>query len=208
MGAQDALRPEYVLFAGVNGVGKSTFYHTFAWARGDAARKMPRVNSDEMLVAAHGDWASPQDQAKAAKEAVRTIRELMGKGQSFNQETTLSGRSSMKRIDDAARLGYRVRMFYIGIDSPLRAQKRIVHREELGGHGIEEEVVVRRYFESLANLSRATRMCDEVIVLDNTLDFVEIARWNAGVLSWVGRLGQRGQWLMDAIRDDGVWGDI
>lgn len=205
MASVNALSPEYVLFAGVNGAGKSTFYRTFAWNDAQRLQKMPRVNSDEILVASKGDWASAEDQARAAKEAVRTIRSLMAQRRSFNQETTLSGRSSIRRIEKATQLGYRIRMFYIGIDSPLRAQERISHREEIGGHGIKEEVVERRYRDSLGNLSKAIRICDEVIVLDNTLEFVEIARWNGGVLSWVGKLSQYGQWLMDTIRDDEVW---
>lgn len=62
----------------------------------------------------------------------------------------------------------------------------------VGGHGIEREVVERRYRESLGNLSRAVRICDEVIVLDNTLEFMEVARWNDGVLSWIGKLDRYG----------------
>lgn len=206
MAAPDSMPPEYVVFAGVNGAGKSTLYHTYAWADGGRLRRMPRVNSDELLVASNGDWASAEDQARAAKEAVRAIRGLMAKRRSFNQETTLSGRSAMRRIEEAARLGYRVRMFYIGIDSPMRAQERISHREEVGGHGIGMEVVERRYRESLKNLSRAVRVCDEVVVLDNTLEFTEIARWSGGVLSWIGRLDRCGRWLVDVVHDDGVWG--
>lgn len=198
--------PEYILFAGVNGVGKSTFYRTFAWTDAKHPQRMPRINSDELLVARKGDWASAKDQARAAKEAVRAIRGLMSRSLSFNQETTLSGRSAMRRIAEATERGYLVRMFYIGIDSPMHAQERIDHREEIGGHGIQREVVERRYRESLRNLSQAIRLCDEVIVLDNTVEFVELARWNNGVLSWVGKLNQYGCWLMDAINDDAVWG--
>lgn len=198
-------RPEYIIFAGVNGVGKSTFYRTFIWTENARSRKMPRINSDELVRAASGDWRSEEDQAKAAKEAVRKIRLLMRAGHSFNQETTLSGHSAIRRIRDASDLGYRVRMFYIGIDSPEMAQSRISQREKVGGHGIPEEVVQRRYIESLRNLSKALRMCDEVVVLDNTIEFIEIARWAQGILTWVGNVRQRGQWLIEAMQNEEVW---
>lgn len=205
MTINDVNTPEYIIFAGVNGAGKSTFYHTFAWTDSKHPQKIPRVNPDEFLVTAQGKWTPVKDQAKAAKAAVRAVHKLMEQRLSFNQETTLSGHSALKRIVEASSRGYLVRMFYIGIDSPIRALKRISHRKEIGGHGIDGEVVVRRYRESLSNLSKAVRICDEVIIFDNTTDFTEIARWSGGVLSWVGRLGQRGQWLVDAMRDEEVW---
>ena len=41
----------YVVFAGVNGAGKSTFYCTGLWRTEDMPRTMARVNSDEIVVA-------------------------------------------------------------------------------------------------------------------------------------------------------------
>lgn len=199
-------RPEYIIFAGVNGAGKSTFYHTRSWTSEKADIKMPRVNSDEILRDAQGDWASAASQAQAAKEAVKKARRLLDERRTFNQETTLSGRSSLLRIEEAMRRGYRTQMFYIGIQSPTLAQKRIAHRSEMGGHSIDEEVVLRRYRESLKNLSKAVRVCDEVVVLDNTIDFVEVVRWENGIVSWVGDLKRRGQWLFDAMKDETIWG--
>lgn len=72
------------------------------------------------------------------------------------------------------------------------ALDRIAHRVAVGGHDIDEGAVLRRYRASLGNLSRALDLCDEATILDNTVEFVALARWSAGVLSWVGDVAKHG----------------
>ena len=79
---------------------------------------MSRINPDEMIVAAGKDWSSPTDQLWAGKQAVGQVRDNFAHMRSFNQETTLAGKSAVVRIRKAYSPGYRVRLFYIGVDSP------------------------------------------------------------------------------------------
>lgn len=51
-------RPLYLVFAGVNGAGKPTFYHAGFWRQPDVERGLPRVNADEILRELGGDVAS------------------------------------------------------------------------------------------------------------------------------------------------------
>ena len=82
--------PIYTIFAGVNGAGKSTLYSTLLQENHDFG---VRINSDEIVISNGGDWRNTKDQAKAMKETVRLIKDCIKKGISFNQETTLTGRS-------------------------------------------------------------------------------------------------------------------
>lgn len=82
--------PTYTIFAGVNGAGKSTLYSTLLQENHDFG---VRINSDEIVISNGGDWRNQSDQAKAMKMAVKLIKDCMNKGISFNQETTLTGRS-------------------------------------------------------------------------------------------------------------------
>ena len=97
---------KYLIFAGVNGAGKTTFYQT---DKNVAA--MPRVNVDE-IVRDIGNWNNPGDVLKAGRVAVGRIREFFAEGISFNQETTLCGRSIISNIEKAKTLGYRIEVFY------------------------------------------------------------------------------------------------
>ena len=86
-------RPLYVVFAGVNGAGKSTFYRTGFWREPGMPRSLARVNSDEIVVEEGGDPRSDADQMRAGREALRRIDACLEGRKSFNQETTLTGRT-------------------------------------------------------------------------------------------------------------------
>ena len=83
---------KYVIIAGVNGAGKSTLYQI-----NDNLKKMPRVNVDE-IIRDIGDWRNVRDVFSAGKIAVEKISQYMNDGITFNQETTLCGKSIIKNI--------------------------------------------------------------------------------------------------------------
>ncbi len=192
-------RPAYIVFAGVNGAGKSTFYRSDLWRQPSMSAHMPRVNPDEIVREQGGDDRSEADQLRAGREALHRINELFDKRKSFNQETTLTGRAAISNIQRAHDAGYRVLVYYIGIASPEKALERIEHRVETGGHPIREDVVRRRYRSSLQNLSRILDLCDEVLVFDNTTEFTAVAQWINGTLAWVGNVRLCAPWLLEAI---------
>lgn len=92
----------YILIAGVNGAGKSTLFQSL-----DYLQCMPRINIDE-IVREFGDWKNQNDVAKAGRIAVGLIRDYFKNGLSFNQETTLCGKSILKNIKCAKQLGYKI----------------------------------------------------------------------------------------------------
>jgi len=96
-------------------------------------------------------------------------------GVNFNQETTLSGKSIIKNIEKARRKGFYVVMNYIGVDNPDIAKERVRIRVLKGGHGIPEEAIERRYYESLDNLKNVLDLCNEINIYDNTNKFRHVA---------------------------------
>lgn len=167
--------------------------------------KMPRVNPDEILREQGGIWSSTRDQIAAGKTALRTIDEHLACKRSFNQETTLSGHTTLKTISKAFKLGYRIYLFYVGVDSELIALDRIARRVELGGHDIDEDTVRKRYRTSLAHFCQALPYCEEAHVFDNTLTFKRIALWRHDTLAWWGASKTIGSWLPTAMADKELW---
>lgn len=163
------MKKEYVLFAGVNGAGKSTVYNSFSNVPKE------RVNSDEILRKRGGDWKNVTDQAYAMKEAVRKINYFLENGISFNQETTLAGSSIMNHIKRAKEKSYAVTVCYVGLESADLAIQRVQQRVKQGGHGISEEDIRRRYDQSLKNLKKIISLCDKVEIYDNTKNFTCVA---------------------------------
>ena len=168
---------QYILIAGANGVGKSTFYQYI----GDQYLGIPRINPDEILSQDKGDWKSLTDQMTAMRKAVGLRRFYIENGMSFCQETTLCGASIFSFIQKVKQLGYIVTMHYIGVKSADLAVERVTQRMDLGGHGIPETDIRHRYSISLKNLKTSIEICDRISVYDNTERFIEIAQFENGV---------------------------
>ncbi|MBR6406264.1 MAG: zeta toxin family protein [Lachnospiraceae bacterium] len=165
---------KYIVFAGVNGAGKTTFYQT-----NKEVQNMPRVNVDE-IVRKFGRWDNPSDVIRAGREAVALINAYFSEGISFNQETTLCGKSILNNIEKAYRLGYSIDLYFVGLESVELAIKRVEMRVAAGGHGIPEKDIRRRFAESQRNLLKVMPLCSRVVVYDNTNVFRQIAVFSYG----------------------------
>lgn len=89
--------PTYTIFAEVNGPGKTSIYQSIYY---NENKDEKRINTDEM-VARIGSWKDNNLQIKCAREAVKLIKQYILEQISFNQETTLSGKSIIKNIKSA-----------------------------------------------------------------------------------------------------------
>jgi predicted ABC-type ATPase len=172
--------PSYTIFAGVNGAGKTSIYKSIYYEENKLEK---RINTDEM-VERLGSWQDNNLQIKIAREAVKLLKYYISNEISFNQETTLSGKSIIRNMITAKSNGYYVVMNYIGIESPDIAKERVKIRVSKGGHGVPEDTIERRYHESLQNLKAVINICDELNIYDNTNKFEQIAYIVNGELKW------------------------
>ena len=164
----------YIIIAGVNGAGKSTLYSTM-----DSLKSMPRVNADE-ITNSLGTWKNPKDSIEAGRIAVRRISELLEDRITFNQETTLCGRSILRNIKVAKNYGYRIEVHYVCVDSVNIAIDRVEYRVKHGGHGVSYIDIIRRYDESIENLCNIINDIDLLVLYDNTKAFRRFAIYRSG----------------------------
>jgi predicted ABC-type ATPase len=170
----------YTIFAGVNGAGKTSIYKSIYYERN---KNEKRINTDEMVVRI-GSWKDNNLQIKCGREAIKLIKHYITNDISFNQETTLSGKSIIRNIRKAKQRGFYVVMNYIGVENSNIAKERVRNRVLKGGHGIPEDTIERRYYESLHNLKEALDVCDEINIYDNTNKFKHIAYICNGTIRW------------------------
>lgn len=157
----------YTIIAGVNGAGKSVFYHS---GQVNKDKLGIRVNVDELIQKEYDNkWDDLRIQLKAGREIVRKIESCIENKLSFNQETTLAGKSIINTIKKAKKVGYAINLYYIGVESFELAIKRVSRRVRLGGHGIPDEVIKKRYYKSLENLQEILPICDNVFIYDNSI---------------------------------------
>jgi predicted ABC-type ATPase len=159
--------PNLYIIAGCNGAGKTTASITIL---PEILQCNQFVNADYI---AYG--LSPFNMESVAIEAgrimLRRIDELLEALEDFAIETTLSTRSYVSLVHRAKRLGYKVSLIYIWLNSPELALRRVGERVRKGGHNIPADVVKRRYFKGISNLFRLFMpICDSWIIADNSLD--------------------------------------
>lgn len=172
---------KYILIAGANGVGKSTLYQSMP-----SLKDMPRINADEIL-REFGDWRNTGDVMAAGKTAVRRILQYFDEEITFNQETTLCGKTILKNIEKAKKKGYFIELHYVGVDSVDIAKERVAERVKQGGHGIPERDIERRYVETFHGLKNVLPDCDLAVFYDNTIKFCMFATYENGIIKWISR---------------------
>ena len=163
----------YTIVGGVNGTGKSSLTGVLRTQLMDLGTII-----DVDKITAQGNHTP----LEGGKIALRRIRECLDKGVCFTQETTLSGRKTELTASEAKALGYFIRLFYIGLDSPEECLLRIENRVKHGGHNIPEHDVLRRFAGRWEALAKILPYCDEAHFFDNDNGFAEVAEYRNGEL--------------------------
>ena len=178
----------YTLIAGVNGTGKSSLRGVL---EGQGAPLGHII--DAYAIAKENNF----DNLHAGKQAVSEIQFCLENNISFTQETTLSGRKTEATAKQVRDLGYRVRLFYIGLDSAEESLSRIANRVKRGGHDTPHDDVVRRFAGRWEAVAKVLPYCDEAEFYDNDNGFVLVAEYRNGELRTVG--SRRPQWLVELL---------
>ena len=101
------------------------------------------------------------------------MQKVLKTGQDINLETTLAGheKNILKLLDRVKKNNYQIVLLYVGVSSPDIAVERVKERVAKGGHGVPEELIRKRYDESLNNLNRLISKFDIVKIYDNSKNF-------------------------------------
>lgn len=144
-----------IIIAGPNGAGKTTFALEYLPNEADCP---VFVNAD--LIAA---GLSPFRPATAAIRAGRLMLEEINTharaGSSFAFETTLAGRGYVKKIKQWQADGYNVKLIFLSMATPEEAIARVAKRIRMGGHGVPENVIRRRFHAGLRNFHETYSHC-------------------------------------------------
>ena len=153
----------YTIVSGVDGVGKTSLLGVLVAVKYDMGIIIDCDLVDDAV-------------------AIERINTSLEKGINFTQETTLSGRFTLKTIQRARELNYFIRLYYVGVNTAEESLKRIKNRVEKGGHDIPSDDVIRRYSKRFDDLTAVLPYCDEVYLYDNENGFVEVAEYKNGTL--------------------------
>lgn len=162
-----AVSKKILIIAGPNGAGKTTLAYELI---SNSPFLYEFINADEIargLAPNH-----PESMAlKASKLMIDRLKELLENNKNFAFETTLSGVNYKKYLSAAKAKGYDIILFFLWLDSPEQAVKRVAQRVKQGGHSVSSEVISRRYYAGIKNLLTGyLDLVDMAVIVDNSTD--------------------------------------
>jgi predicted ABC-type ATPase len=168
--------PLLLIVAGPNGSGKSTFARQYISGGGPGY-----LGADE--IALELSPAEPQTAALTAGRLFsRRLADAIESGQSLLAETTMSGLSLRRRIEDARDRGYRVEMLFVFVSNVDLSIRRIAERVAKGGHDVPEADARRRFLRSMRNFWNIYRLLATrwTLIYNGGEDFAQIASGTMG----------------------------
>jgi predicted ABC-type ATPase len=156
---------EIVILGGPNGAGKTTAARILL---PEFLELHPFLNADEIA-----RDISPLDVDAAAfaagRQLIERMRVLVRGGRSFAFETTCSGKSYLRLLEQCKLDGWRITLIYLWLPAPEDAIARVARRVSQGGHQIPLDVIVRRYYSGISNMRNLyLPLADEAEIYDNT----------------------------------------
>lgn len=153
MNTSSVQSPTVYVIAGPNGAGKTTFSAEFL---PDFVNCREFLNAD-LIAAGLSPFAPETQNLRAGRLLLTRIKELTGGKQDFGFETTLSGRSYVRLLNEMKNDGYRILLFFLWLPSADLAVARVKNRVRQGGHNVPEPVIRRRFESGIRNLFRLYR---------------------------------------------------
>lgn len=149
--------------AGPNGSGKSTITQYF--------EKVGVYTNADDVVSATG-----LSNEEAAILVDKKRYESIDAKASFSFETVLSSNYKLDILEKAKAEGYFIKCVFVLTTDPLINVARVQARVAAGGHDVDKEKIIQRYYKSLGNIKRLMELCDILHVYDNTEEPVRIIR--------------------------------
>ena len=153
------------MIAGPNGAGKTTFAVEFLPNEADC----PVFVNADLIAAGLSPFRADGVTVRAARLMLEQIHGHVRQGNSFAFETTLSGRGYARWIPRWQDEGYRVKLFFLKLETLEMAVRRVAQRVLEGGHDVPEPVIRRRFHAGWRNFEQVyRRLVDEWALYDNS----------------------------------------
>lgn len=166
----NALRPRLVVVAGPNGSGKTSITRQLHDLRHKWMVGCEYINPDEIAERELAGWNDPASVLAAARLAAERRERCLREGRDFAFETVFSTQEKLDFLLRAHQVGFFIRLFFVGTDSPTINAKRVAVRCLEGGHDVPIAKIISRYTRSMANAGEAATFVDRAYFYDNSVD--------------------------------------
>lgn len=163
------LKPKLIVIAVPNGSGKTS--STSQIVKHEQIEDCVYINPDNIAQEKFSGWNDLESVLKAAAFATNLRNECLENRKSLIFETVLSATDKIDCIENAVKLGYFVRLFFVGTNHPSINASRITNRVLAGGHDVPISKIINRFYKSIINCSVLSTTVNRLYVYDNSVDF-------------------------------------
>ena len=161
-------KPVLIVIAGPNGSGKTTI--TTKILHHQWMEDAVYINPDQIAKDKFGDWNSIEAVIQSVKYCEALREECLTEKKSLIFETVLSAGDKLDYIRRAKDAGFFIRIFFVSTNHPTINAARIARRVMEGGHDVPISKIISRYFKSILNCRRISRLADRSYIYDNSID--------------------------------------
>jgi predicted ABC-type ATPase len=147
---------------GTNGVGKSTIREELL------GPSIPYINADFIAQQLKVQHASLMLAELARQYGSEQIKKYIAADQSFAFENNMHEAKTFQWLEEMQKSGYRIELFYIGLENLILTTKRIQERVRRGEHYVPPNEVYARYENGIKLLRYYFNMPDKILMIDNT----------------------------------------
>lgn len=157
--------PVILVLAGVNGAGKSSIAGAQLRQEG-----LNYFNPDEAAQRIRDQIGCTMDQANslAWHEGKRRLEEAIESRSNYAFESTLGGNTIPRLLREAAKAGFEILVWYVGLTNADQHIARVRARVAAGGHDIPDQRIRERWDASRRNVIALMPFLTELRVLDNS----------------------------------------
>ena len=141
-----------IIVAGPNVAGKTTFIRQYL-----SEHQLDYISADDIAMKMRTQTFE-QARIQAGKQFYQNIDALIKQQQPFIVESTLSGITLLRRINDWKKRNYQIIIIFLFIESANTCILRVKERVQGGGHHVPEADITRRYRRSINNFWQHYRL--------------------------------------------------
>ncbi len=162
-------RPEFTVIAGPNGAGKSRLSPYYTHCKpfdGDLLALNLRKE--------HPEWEERWIGGTVANELEKQKESAIALHKDFAFETNFSNDLILYMIDKFREAGYKISLFYFGLNSLDESTYRVMQRKMFGGHDVTDEIIEYNFHEGIKRMQCNLHLFDDITFIDGNSNFGEV----------------------------------
>jgi predicted ABC-type ATPase len=172
-------RPEFTIIAGPNGAGKSflcPYYIHVKSFDGDLLALNLRKE--------HPDWVERWISGTVAGELQKQMESALSAKRDFAFETNFSSDMATEMINRFKDAGYKITLFYFGMDNIKECCQRVDLRHKMKGHYVDRPVIEYNFTEGISRMQQNLYLFDDITFIDSN------SRYGTIIAHYIRRIGK------------------